>query len=83
MDIIQGFYRFQFHQNFIFHQEIGHVLSNHDAVVNNVHTSLLKHNQSFLAQFMGKGVFIDFFQKSAAKGIGNCVGITNDLFRYY
>ncbi len=40
------------------------------------------HLHTILVQFMGKGILIDFFQKTASEPITDRKSTTNNLFRY-
>ena len=80
MNVFNIFYSFQFNKNVSFYQQIRKIFSDQCFFIIYRYCPLLLDLKTFLSQFVSKCVLIDFFKKSATKGIGYGVSTANDLF---
>lgn len=71
---------FHLHQKASFYEEIGFVISDIDAVVENLDALLLNNLDLGFPQFVGKGVLVDFLHKTRAQFVGYPKTAADDEF---
>jgi hypothetical protein len=64
MDLIDRLRNFQFDEDKSFDQQVSRIIPNHDTIISNSHTMLLRHKQPSLPKLMHQGVLIDFLKKA-------------------
>jgi len=81
MNSVKNFGALQFDKNRFFHQEIGCVRSNDDAVIVNIYHVLLGYNKAALTDFMSHGVLINLFKKTRSKPVSHPERASDNAFR--
>ena len=81
VDAVEGSHCFQFDDDAVINQEIGGVLTNHNAIVSNNNRMLLRNFQAILPKFVRQAIFIDLFQKSRTHGVQDREGAADYALR--
>lgn len=79
MHVLYQFYRFHFNQHLTFHQQIGNVMSNLDAIVTHLDRPLLVNAQAQLAHFVRERILVNFLKESRPQRITDSINTANNL----
>jgi hypothetical protein len=74
---------FQFNNNLAFDDEVSDIVADNNAIVINGNPMLLKDGEAEFAEFVGEGIFVDFFEEAGAEGGVDLHGGANDLFGHW